>query len=259
MRWLLVMFFALTPSLAWADAAAAASVAATDKVLVSGTVADNATKADILNRLRSVYGSDAVVDQLEVGDVVEPAKWGEMVAAMITPDLKKVSQGSVSVHGNAVNIEGKVASDEDSKALLAQLTQTFNSHYSISPDLSVGLSGQALLDKTLAGRTVEFKSGSTILTRAGENVLVQMAAAIKTLKQPFIQVIGNTDSVGNREANIQLSLNRARAVKEYLVKQGVSPASLSVSGMGPDSPVASNDTEEGRSRNRRIDFKLYKQ
>jgi OOP family OmpA-OmpF porin len=89
-------------------------------------------------------------------------------------------------------------------------------------------------------------------------VLDQMAAAIRKLDDPFIAIIGNTDNTGNRQSNIELSLARASAVKAYLVAKGIPAPNLSGSGQGPDNPIADNSTEEGRARNRRIDFRISK-
>ena len=71
-----------------------------------------------------------------------------------------------------------------------------------------------------------------------------------------VEVIGHTDALGNRPGNISLSLARAQAVKAYLVGKGLPPERLQTSGMGPDQPVAGNDTEAGRARNRRIEFRV---
>lgn len=67
-----------------------------------------------------------------------------------------------------------------------------------------------------------------------------------------IEVVGHTDDVGPEEANQRLSEARAEAVAVYLIGRGVDPARLVVSGMGETSPVASNATDEGRARNRRV-------
>ena len=76
------------------------------------------------------------------------------------------------------------------------------------------------------------------------------------LKGRSFEVIGHTDAMGPRPANVSLSLARAQAVKAYLSGKGLPVDSLTASGMGPDQPVASNATEEGRARNRRIEFRV---
>lgn len=227
-------------------------------VTVSGTVPDETTKAAVLDHLRKLYGADHVVDHVEVGGVVTPANWSRYVTAMIGPDLKQVSKGKVQIQGNTIDISGEVPNEAVRQQVLSSLSGAFDSHYGIKQNLSIGQSKQKVLDDTLANRTVQFQSGSAILTPAGRVVLDQMASAIRKLDVPFIAIIGNTDNTGNRQSNIELSLARASAVKAYLVAKGIPAANLSVSGQGPDNPIADNSTEEGRARNRRIDFRISK-
>lgn len=73
-----------------------------------------------------------------------------------------------------------------------------------------------------------------------------------------IELIGHTDNVGSDEYNLQLSRKRAEAVAAYLVSKGISADRLSVKGFGSENPIADNDTEEGRSKNRRVDIKFDK-
>ncbi|MEM7216467.1 MAG: OmpA family protein, partial [Pseudomonadota bacterium] len=71
-----------------------------------------------------------------------------------------------------------------------------------------------------------------------------------------IEIGGHTDSRGKDEYNHQLSEGRAKAVVHYMVNAGVVAERLEVVGYGESSPIASNDTGEGRSQNRRIEFKV---
>ena len=73
-----------------------------------------------------------------------------------------------------------------------------------------------------------------------------------------IELIGHTDNIGSDESNLKLSKQRAESVAKYLMSKGISPARVSVEGYGSSSPVASNDTEEGRTKNRRVDIKFDK-
>ena len=70
------------------------------------------------------------------------------------------------------------------------------------------------------------------------------------------EVRGHTDSAGDRAFNIRLSEERAAAVAEYLAARGIPRDRLDPVGFGPDEPVASNDTRDGRAANRRIEFKM---
>lgn len=232
--------------------------AADGMVTVSGTVPNETTKAAVLDHLRKLYGADRVVDHVEVGGVVTPANWSRYVTAMIGPNLKQVSKGKVQVQGNTIDISGEVPNEAVRQQVLSSLSGAFDSHYGIKQNLRIGQSKQKVLDDTLANRTVQFQSGSSILTSAGRTVLDQMATAIRKLDDPFIAIVGNTDNTGNRQSNIELSLARASAVKSYLIGKGIPAANLSVSGQGPDNPIADNSTEAGRARNRRIDFRIDK-
>jgi outer membrane protein OmpA-like peptidoglycan-associated protein len=69
-----------------------------------------------------------------------------------------------------------------------------------------------------------------------------------------LQVEGHTDSIGTDEYNRRLSEQRAEAVRDYLVAQGISSEAITSSGFGKSEPVASNDTPEGRQQNRRVEL-----
>ena len=91
-----------------------------------------------------------------------------------------------------------------------------------------------------------------------EVALLQNAAVkIKTLPAAtVIEIDGYTDNSGSDEKNIPLSQRRADAVRKSLVDAGVAPAALVAKGFGSANPVASNDSVEGRFRNRRIEYRV---
>jgi OOP family OmpA-OmpF porin len=69
-----------------------------------------------------------------------------------------------------------------------------------------------------------------------------------------LEIAGHTDNSGDSASNLALSQQRADSVRNYLVQQGVAPGMLVAKGYGDTRPVASNDTDEGKFRNRRIEF-----
>jgi OOP family OmpA-OmpF porin len=119
----------------------------------------------------------------------------------------------------------------------------------------VGL-GQEQLDAALANRLIEFEAGSTQLTPDGQGVLDQLLPVLRQLSGRKFEIIGHTDAQGSRSTNVALSAARAESVKAYLVAKGMPALAFSTSGLGPDRPVAGNDTAEGRARNRRIEFRV---
>ena len=68
------------------------------------------------------------------------------------------------------------------------------------------------------------------------------------------EIVGHTDNSGDAAMNLRLSEDRANAVRNYLIAQGVNPDSLVAIGYGQERPRADNGTEEGRAQNRRIEF-----
>ena len=69
-----------------------------------------------------------------------------------------------------------------------------------------------------------------------------------------IRIVGHTDNVGTLEANQRLSEGRARSVTNEMVKRGIDRHRIEYEGKGKTAPVATNDTEEGRAKNRRVEF-----
>jgi OOP family OmpA-OmpF porin len=238
-----------------AGAACAQSNAETP-VVVSGTVADEASKAALLERLRGLYGAARVVDQLAVGSVATPANWNEYVQRLIGPNLKMIKGGQLRVEGNNVSLRGDVANEAQRQQIAGDIASALNPTYIVNNGLRVAVSEQSVLDAALADRIIEFESGKAALTPAGMEVLNQMSAAMQKLKGVKVEVIGHTDNAGSRASNLSLSQARAEAVKAYVVSQGIAAESIAVSGEGPDRPVADNRTPEGRARNRRIEFKV---
>jgi outer membrane protein OmpA-like peptidoglycan-associated protein len=86
--------------------------------------------------------------------------------------------------------------------------------------------------------------------------LDQVADVLAQYNQTYVDVYGHTDSVGTDSYNQTLSERRATAVADYLVGRRVEQARLGVRGYGETQPIASNDTEDGRAANRRVEIKI---
>lgn len=250
--------FCALPSPALAqDAAVPAPAAAIRPVIAAGTVPDEATRAAVLARLQALYGTARVVDRIEVGAVMAPPGWGERIVAMLGPDLQQVRAGELVVDGSSVRITGEVGNEAARQQVASGLANAAGPHYLVRNALTGGGNRQQeVLDQALADRIIEFESGSARLTPDGRAILDEMVVAIKRVGDQQVQVIGHTDDVGGRDANVALSLQRAIAVKAYMERAGVAADNLGVQGFGPDRPVADNATAGGRARNRRIEFRV---
>ncbi|KQZ39511.1 OmpA family protein [Duganella sp. Root1480D1] len=226
------------------------------QVVASGTVADEASKTALLAKLREVYGADKVLDQITIGQVTTPANWSDYVQKLITPDLKQVSKGQLKIDGTTVSVRGEVANEAQRQRIASDFATRLNPTYTVTNGLRVSAADQGVLDRTLANRIVEFESGQAVLTPTGKVILDEMGAAMLKLKGQKVEIIGHTDNVGLRTSNQNLSQARAEAVRNYLAGKGIPAETLVASGSGPDRPIASNDTVEGRARNRRIEFRM---
>lgn len=108
--------------------------------------------------------------------------------------------------------------------------------------------------KYLNFHEILFEFNSDKFVDESNNYLNEVLKAMQNISALSIQIIGHTSSEGNDNYNYRLSLMRAQAVKNYLVKNGINTGRLSVIGKGSKNPIASNDTEEGKKLNRRIEF-----
>jgi len=103
---------------------------------------------------------------------------------------------------------------------------------------------------------VLFASGQAQLVEGGRSSLEEVVDLLQTEPDKKIRVEGHTDSLGEADANLLLSEQRAQAVLDALVSLGVDSDRISSLGMGEDFPIASNEDEDGRARNRRVDVIL---
>lgn len=110
--------------------------------------------------------------------------------------------------------------------------------------------------KALNLQIINFATGSNQIPDENKAILDKAATLLKTAKDAKLTVAGYTDSTGNADSNKALSQKRAQAVVDYIVSQGVDAAQLTAVGHGADNPVADNATEEGRFKNRRIEFSV---
>jgi outer membrane protein OmpA-like peptidoglycan-associated protein len=101
-----------------------------------------------------------------------------------------------------------------------------------------------------------FTSGSAALAPGAEDKLREVAGILQQYPRTTIEVVGHTDSVGSEASNQVLSERRAAAVRDVLVRDGVSPARIVTRGAGELRPLADNSTREGRARNRRVDLTI---
>lgn len=116
----------------------------------------------------------------------------------------------------------------------------------VEPPIEVG--------KSLILEGIQFKAWSAEITSEAEVALEKVLEALTLNPDVEIEIQGHTDNGGSRDRNIKVSKERANAVKQWLEARGIASSRLTAKGFGPDKPIAPNITEDGKARNRRIEF-----
>jgi outer membrane protein OmpA-like peptidoglycan-associated protein len=101
---------------------------------------------------------------------------------------------------------------------------------------------------------VNFELNSSYLTKEAKTTLEKAVTALRENPEVQVKIVGHTDNIGSKKYNDWISLRRANRVKSWLVKKGISAARLTTAGVGFGEPITTNDTPEGRAKNRRIEF-----
>ena len=158
------------------------------------------------------------------------------------PTWREVAN-SVAVRGT--NLTGAVNNAEGQKTFTEVTKQE-------------GAEKEAIATKRVS---INFRSGEYQLDENAKYIIDKEFVEIaKAFANARIRIEGNTDNVGNRAGNVALSQKRAEAVRDYLVNEHGMPRNrFIVTGNGPDNPVADNNTEAGKAKNRRTDFELVRE
>src|SRR5437588_6058905 len=154
----------------------------------------------------------------------------------------------------------KTSSAEDSvdRRYIQQLSNSgFSTASSEAPiEYRAPSKGQAPL--ATQHRSIYFDPNSARMSLDSRAVVDEIGSQMRAYENTVVDIEGNTDATGSRPYNMQLSRQRADAVKQYLVERyGFPSARLRTAGNGPDKPIDNNATPDGREKNRRTDIKLY--
>ena len=115
-----------------------------------------------------------------------------------------------------------------------------------------------VLEKTYVLENINFKSNSIDLNENAVNELKRIFNFLKADNSTKILISGHTDDIGSDDYNQKLSEDRAQAIAEYLINKGISSNRIKSIGYGNSKPIESNNTENGRNKNRRVEFKITK-
>ena len=175
-------------------------------------------------------------------------------------DDQKIKWASMKISDSDVTLTGSTIDETIADQLVAKMkglagVGQVNNNINVLSKLNVD-DCQSNINQLLAGEKIEFETGSATINSKSLLLLSKLANTSRQCPQATIVVMGHTDNTGNEDSNVELSQKRAHAVVDNLVAKGVSSSRLTANGLGPWYPIESNDTEEGRRKNRRIEFKV---
>ncbi|WNH52697.1 OmpA family protein [Stenotrophomonas oahuensis] len=232
---------------------------------VSGTLATAAEKFQLLDALKATFGSDKVRARLDVDASVKPVTWLDRFKAML-PGLKADGL-KFAFNGDAVKLDTSALPEAERVAVSSLFQEKlpavkveglFDRGVKAIQELKAGYNASDLT-KALNLTTVKFETGSANLTRSSQEIIRQAAEAIEGAPAGTrVEVGGHTDSQGDATSNQLLSEQRARAVADALIAEGVPAERLAARGFGSNRPVGDNSTDAGRAANRRIGYEVMR-
>lgn len=231
-----------------------------------GRLGDVAQEAAVLSFARAHFGSkDTYIATRQ--DPELPNGWPARVFAGLEA-LSHLNNGTLIVQPSTVEVRG----DTGSRTARADMSRILSSKLGESSDFSLAVIYDELLDPTaniptpeecvarmnavLEVKKITFEPGSADIDSSAVDQVEKLAAAFEDCDRIRVEIGGHTDSQGREEMNLNLSQQRADAVRSALVDRGVEPAALQAVGYGETQPIEDNGTEEGREANRRIAFRL---
>ena len=246
-------------------------------VRASGVVPDQNAKTSIVDALNAVFGADKVKSDIGVDSGAMAASWlGKFRAAL---DAIKGANVDAIFRGDKIDVGGASMDDAARDKIIAAIKSAVGAGVAVgalsdksaaavavandraTTELASLQSGFGVKDLLFAlnDSKVNFASDSAEVPESMAPFLKTAASDLKQLKAGHVlEIAGYTDNTGDAALNLALSQKRAEAVREALIKYGADADMLVAKGYGEADPIASNDTAEGRLKNRRIEYHVMK-
>lgn len=233
-------------------------VAAT--VTLTGYVPDNNVHAAIATAAARKFFTEKVVDNLKAS-VGAPSAFGASVVAALGA-LSRLSTGTLVVSDREVKLSGDALYEGAAAEIRAGLGKDFPKTWQYKPEITVKPAAgpvdatvcQQLFSELLNKGKIRFETKRANIDADSAALLDHLIETALRCPNTNIEVAGHTDSDGEDSFNQALSEKRAQAVIDYLVKAGLPADRFTAAGYGSTQPVAGNDTDEGKAKNRRIEF-----
>ena len=227
---------------------------------LTGYVPDNNVHGALATAAGRKFFSEKVVDNLKAS-VGAPSGFAAAVAPALGA-LSRLSTGTLVVTDREVKLSGDAFYDAAAAQIRAGLGKDFPQGWQFKAEISVKPAAapvdatvcQQLFSDLLAKGKIRFESGRASIDPDSAGLLDRLVETALRCPTANIEIAGHTDADGEDGFNQALSEKRAQAVTDYLVKAGLPAGRFTPMGYGSTQPVATNDTDEGKAQNRRIDF-----
>src|SRR5882724_10208322 len=227
---------------------------------LTGYVPDNNVHAAIVAAAGRKFFREKVVDNLKASVGAPSGFLAAVVPALGA--LSRLSTGTLVVSDREVKLSGDAFYDAAPSQIRSNLVKDFPQGFQLKADISVKPAAapvdatvcQQLFSELLAKGTIRFESARSTLDPDSAGLLDRLIETALRCPTVNIEIAGHTDTAGENAANQALSEKRAQAVMDYLVKAGLPAGRFTAQGYGSTQPVSTNDTDEGKAQNRRIEF-----
>ena len=236
---------------------------AADKITLTGSVPDTATKTALVDAANSKANGRPVIDQLAVPNGAKPSIDGAGVAALI--GTLGTSGINARVDGAGVTLTGVVSDDAARAGIETQVRaglpgQNVINQLVVAPPApppptfdKAGL--QQRINDFIAGQAITFTPDTATLTADGSKTVAQVADALKSAAEAAVESDGHVAKTPGPSPNAQpLSEQRAQAVRSRLIDAGIAPERLTAKGFAAERPIAPNNTATGQAANRRVEI-----
>ena len=252
-------------------------------VVLGGRLASQASIDTVVNAAKATFGNENVVNELILSAQVKTADWLDATTRLL-PSLVSMETAQLKISDSDSLLTAEVESHGERLMLVYEAKKLLGSNL----DTEVAVTGsaapgtvqentvdlkavvahedpalkacQSRLDARMRGKKVLFSSNTAKLQATSYSILDQVISTLEQCDEVVLEnkltIAGHTDSSGDEAYNLALSQRRADAVKAYIANAITDIGLISSVGYGENQPVESNDTVEGRSQNRRIEFKL---
>ena len=200
-----------------------------------------------------IGGGSAAIISLAAGPIGAGVGVGALLGALACHERESTTTTAVAsneVRPAAVRVAPAMAPDLDSDG--DGVVDRLDRCPGTPSGTKVDANGCPDLLLTLTG--INFKFDSSAIEPSSSDILDRAVATLSETRDVAVRIEGHCDSTGSDAYNVKLSERRANAVQAYLVQHGIAAGRLSTAGKGESQPIASNETEEGRFQNRRVEF-----